>query len=39
MKEKLSLKETKLSIIYYVIFMKMFDDFKLYLIFEYIKNE
>ena len=29
----------KLFIIYYVTLMKMFDDFKLRLLFEYIKNE
>ena len=33
------LKKAKLFIIYYVIFMKMFDDFKSRLIFKYIKNE
>ena len=29
----------KLSVIYYIILMKMFDDFKLRLLLEYIKNE
>ena len=39
MKKKLFLKETDLFIIYYIIFVKMFDDFKSRLIFKYIKNE
>ena len=39
MKKKLSFKKAKLFIIYHIIFMKMFDDFKSRLILEYIKNE
>ena len=39
MKKKLSFKKAELFIIYHVTLMKMFDDFKSYFIFEYIKNK
>ena len=33
------LKKTELFIIYHIIFVKMFDNFKSHFIFKYIKNE
>ena len=39
MKKKLFFKKAELFVIYYIIFIKMFDDFKSRLIFKYIKNE